>query len=231
MKRQCYRLMGLLLYILLLSALMGFDWAKMIRPVPLFSVILGILILTLAQYKKGMRRYEILAHAQWNALMAGMMASLLSLLSALSPDEAQSITVHQLADKLIPLIYGSIMHLIIRLLNPDQVQQSTDTDTESENTSDSTMSVKQQNDNAIISLSNPLKANSIMLAKGFTPRECHVAFKLIENISNKEIAEQLYISEATVKKHIQNMFKKCGAKDRSEFIFLYIQWMKDLPNN
>ena len=33
-----------------------------------------------------------------------------------------------------------------------------------------------------------------------TNRKCHVALKLLENISNKEIASQLYISEATVKK-------------------------------
>ncbi|NLV35847.1 MAG: helix-turn-helix transcriptional regulator [Clostridiaceae bacterium] len=219
MKRQYYRLLGLLLYILLLSVLMGFDWAEMVRPIPLISVILGILILTLAQHKSGMGRYEVLTHAQWNSFMAGIIASLLSLLSGFSLDEAKPISIHMLADGVIPLIYGSIIYIVIGLLNPDQVQQSNETD--------NPMTGSEQLNNTIIPLSDPLKANSILLAKGFTPRECHVAFKLIENISNKEIAEQLYISEATVKKHVQNMFKKCGANDRREFIALYVQWMKE----
>lgn len=219
MRRQYYLLTGLFLYLLLLGILMQFDWMKMIRPVPFFSVFLGILLLTLTQYRKGMNREEILACAQWNAFLAGLLTSLLSILSVFSSIGADSNAIHQLADKLVPLIYGSIMYLIIRLLNPEHVKKQSRIENSNIN--------KPQADGVTIALSDPLTANSILFLKGFSPRECHVAFKLIEGISNKEIAEQLFISETTVKKHIQNMFRKCGANDRQEFIALYALWMKE----
>lgn len=48
-------------------------------------------------------------------------------------------------------------------------------------------------------------------------------FKTPGNIPNKEIAAQLYISEATVKKHVQNIYQKFGATDRNSFQEIYIQ--------
>jgi DNA-binding NarL/FixJ family response regulator len=68
------------------------------------------------------------------------------------------------------------------------------------------------------------QATEVLTAHGFSPREVHVALKIIDNCTNKSIGTQLYISEATVKKHIQNMFRKCGAEDRAAFIDLYKIW-------
>lgn len=79
----------------------------------------------------------------------------------------------------------------------------------------------------LATLPDPMAINAILSGRGFSPRECHVALKIVEGISNKEIAEQLFISETTVKKHIQNMFRKCGANDRREFIIQFAQWMKE----
>ncbi len=220
MKRPPYLLAGLFVYLLLISVLMQFDWAKMVRPIPLLSVLLGVLILTLSQYKKGMTRDEVLAHAQWNAFLAGLMASLLSLLSAFSSDVTEPLSIHRLADELVPLIYGSITYLLIRLLNPERVEQPTG----SENTN---AMAGNPGKHALTTLPDLMTINAILSAKGFSPRECHVALKIVEGISNKEIAEQLFISDATVKKHIQNMFRKCGANDRQEFIIRFAQWMKE----
>lgn len=57
----------------------------------------------------------------------------------------------------------------------------------------------------------------VFRAFGLTDRECHVAAKLMESSTNKEIAAQLYISEATVKKHIQNIYQKFQSSDRDSF--------------
>ena len=48
-----------------------------------------------------------------------------------------------------------------------------------------------------------------------TPREMEVLTLVRENLTNKEIAANLYISETTVKKHVQNIMKKAGHNDRS----------------
>lgn len=48
-----------------------------------------------------------------------------------------------------------------------------------------------------------------------TPREMEVLTLVRENLSNKEIAANLYISETTVKKHVQNIMKKADHNDRT----------------
>ncbi len=70
-------------------------------------------------------------------------------------------------------------------------------------------------------------AHRILVRQGLTERECHVALKLIGDVPNRDIAESLYISETTVKKHIQNLFRKCGATDRRVFRQLFLTWMRE----
>ena len=42
---------------------------------------------------------------------------------------------------------------------------------------------------------------------------------LLKGLSNKEIADQLHISEETVKKHVYNTFKKMSVKNRAALIY------------
>lgn len=54
-----------------------------------------------------------------------------------------------------------------------------------------------------------------------TRRETEIFDLLIMDLSNKEIGEKLYISEATVKKHAQNIYKKSLASNRKELVSRY----------
>ncbi|MFE5241813.1 MULTISPECIES: response regulator [unclassified Streptomyces] len=53
------------------------------------------------------------------------------------------------------------------------------------------------------------------LPDGLTPREAEVLVLIAEGMSNAEIARTLHISRATVKTHINNLFAKTGARDRT----------------
>lgn len=53
---------------------------------------------------------------------------------------------------------------------------------------------------------------------GLTKRECEVAEKVAQGLTSKEIAEELFISERTVNKHLQTIFKKADSKNRVELI-------------
>ncbi|GAA2814131.1 response regulator [Kribbella solani] len=53
---------------------------------------------------------------------------------------------------------------------------------------------------------------------GLTARETEVLRLIAGGLSNPEIAEQLFISEATVKTHINNTFAKIGARHRAEAV-------------
>jgi DNA-binding CsgD family transcriptional regulator len=53
---------------------------------------------------------------------------------------------------------------------------------------------------------------------GISNREYEVICKLSEGLSNKEIAESLYLSENTIKTHLANIFSKLNAKRRTEVL-------------
>jgi DNA-binding CsgD family transcriptional regulator len=53
-----------------------------------------------------------------------------------------------------------------------------------------------------------------------TKREAEITYLVYLGLSNPEISERLYISTFTVKRHMQNIFKKMNIKHRSELIHL-----------
>ncbi|MEU9360540.1 response regulator transcription factor [Streptomyces sp. NPDC048301] len=53
------------------------------------------------------------------------------------------------------------------------------------------------------------------LPDSLTPREVEVLVLIADGLSNTEIARTLHISRATVKTHINNLFAKTGARDRT----------------
>ena len=53
---------------------------------------------------------------------------------------------------------------------------------------------------------------------GLTAREAEVLTLLASGLSNTEIAKRLYLSNATVKTHINRIFAKTGARDRAQAV-------------
>jgi DNA-binding NarL/FixJ family response regulator len=56
------------------------------------------------------------------------------------------------------------------------------------------------------------------LPDGLTQREAEVLTLIAGGRSNAEIARELFISEATVKTHINNLFSKAGVRDRAQAV-------------
>jgi DNA-binding CsgD family transcriptional regulator len=57
-------------------------------------------------------------------------------------------------------------------------------------------------------------------ALGITPRELEILALIAEGLSNKEIAERVFVSENTVKTHSSRLFDKLGAKRRTQAVQL-----------
>ena len=55
---------------------------------------------------------------------------------------------------------------------------------------------------------------------GITPRELEILELIAQGLSNREIAEKLYVSENTVKTHSSRVFDKLGAKRRTQAVQL-----------
>jgi DNA-binding NarL/FixJ family response regulator len=56
------------------------------------------------------------------------------------------------------------------------------------------------------------------LPDDLTPREAEVLTLIAAGLSNREIAAQLVVSDATVKTHVNHVFSKIGARDRAQAV-------------
>ena len=55
---------------------------------------------------------------------------------------------------------------------------------------------------------------------GITPRELEILELIAQGLSNKEIAERVFVSENTVKTHSSRVFDKLGARRRTQAVQL-----------
>ncbi len=67
--------------------------------------------------------------------------------------------------------------------------------------------------------SGPFVVNSARLSQlGITPRELEILEHIAAGLSNREIAEKLFVSENTVKTHSSRLFDKLNAKRRTQAV-------------
>jgi DNA-binding NarL/FixJ family response regulator len=64
----------------------------------------------------------------------------------------------------------------------------------------------------------PTPAQATHLPDELTPREVEVLKLIAAGLSNREIADKLVLSNATVKTHINRIFYKTGARDRAQAV-------------
>jgi DNA-binding NarL/FixJ family response regulator len=64
-----------------------------------------------------------------------------------------------------------------------------------------------------------------------TPRESEVLRLIAAGRSNREIARALFVSEATVKTHVNRIFAKTGSRDRTQAMrYAYTHGYADSPD-
>jgi DNA-binding NarL/FixJ family response regulator len=79
-------------------------------------------------------------------------------------------------------------------------------------------SVQRRLVDALATGNQPSRRRRQDLPDGLTQREAEVLRLIAGGRSNAEIARELFISEATVKTHINNLFAKAGLRDRAQAV-------------
>ena len=51
-----------------------------------------------------------------------------------------------------------------------------------------------------------------------TRRQQEILLKVVQGLSNREIAKNLHITEQTVKDHMYNIFKRLGVRNRTQLV-------------
>jgi DNA-binding NarL/FixJ family response regulator len=64
---------------------------------------------------------------------------------------------------------------------------------------------------------------------GLTKREIEILVNIFNGLKNAEIAEKLFISEITVKKHLQHIFEKIGVGSRTALIRKTVEYQCVTP--
>jgi len=67
-------------------------------------------------------------------------------------------------------------------------------------------------------ISNKLNLNKRRMQYKFTRRETDMVRRVLDGLTNSQIAEDCGISEQTVKDHLSNIYVKCGVHNRFELI-------------
>jgi DNA-binding CsgD family transcriptional regulator len=67
-------------------------------------------------------------------------------------------------------------------------------------------------------ISNKLQMNKIRQLYGLTRRETDILRRTLDGLKNIEVAEDLEISEQTVKDHLSNIYMKMGVENRFELV-------------
>lgn len=208
MKKNHSYLYGLIIYIIIICLLFKLNISALIQPLPALAVLIGTTLLSISNASKNFTLFQWLNLIKRNALTSGLLASLFLTLSMASEG------IVQMASATIPGLYGSFIFLVLSYsINTPYFEKEDDA------------SLPQTPSFSNLQWNTEAVAHPIFLNHGFSPRECHVALKIIQGSSNKEIGEILFITEATVKKHVQNIYKKCEVNDRQSFINLYLSWL------
>lgn len=199
------RFLSICCYLALALWLLDFNIRLLFDIKSLLLVIFGTILLTAGCYKKGMSKDELRSYALWNSMLAGLFTAFMLLFSILYQNTAPAELLPNIALCMRPLFYTFLIQALCKPVSSGK------------NSPDA----KEEIPDAPPALPLLIKGNKeeitcLLREQNITERELEIAFAIWKNMPNKEIAEMLFISESTVKKHTTSLYKKLQVANREQ---------------
>lgn len=183
---------AILLYLLLMALFFQFDLLRLFDLKQIFLVLVGTFILYLPHVSRGEKCLDKELVGQ-SAMMGSMIACFVLIFTTLSKSAEQGKIFSEIALACRPLFYGFCIWVIFG--------EGSDGEREEE---------EREEEPTLEDYRERLQE------LGLTRRETEVSLLVIQGLSNGEIAQELFISETTVKKHLSNVFAKLEIGSRDE---------------
>lgn len=224
MKRAVKSFMAVAAYLLLLCCLLRTEVILLLSPAHIGMFLLGSVILCIPHLEKGISRKELGELFRENAILAGCLESFMLLFASMNRQDLhydQILT--ELALDVRPMFYGFVCHEIFKGSGRKEEQAGMPWEKElpeqDETPRGKVLSVqdgepeeRQENVRAEGTVAKKAPPDLSVL----TRQEREVAALVRAGLTNREIGEELCISEATVKKHMSNIFEKLRISSRKE---------------
>lgn len=202
MKKQWQTGVYLIFYILILVFMADFDVMLLVDLKSFLILLAGAFLLALPFYEKGMGKEEFLYIYGSKMIEAGMIQVFLLSFIRLSDDKGYEGLLKDVALCFRPMLYAFCIRMI---LTKEDGQYPTGKEMSEE-----------RKGRIADCLEEPSQEEC--KAAGLTKRETEIALLICRGYSNREIAEDLIISETTVKKHVSNIFEKTKISRREELL-------------
>lgn len=221
MKKRWQTLLCLFLYIALIAFAMGFDIRRLVDIRNVAALLTGAFLLVLPFCRRGMKKEEFFLLYEKKAMEVGLIQTFLLLFIRLSDQKGYTEVLQDVALCFRPILYGLFIKVILAKEGTGSAgegaggpgQISACPYTEAVDGED---------------LWEPSYEDCVKA--GLTKREAQIALMICRRYSNREIAEELVISETTVKKHVSNIFEKTGINKREELRRVLLSGPADLPD-
>lgn len=200
------KISAVLIYLFLISALLEFDLEKLLDMKQLLMVLVGMFLFYLPTYRKDHLKTPsvILQKLGMSAIWVSIIETFVLLFVLLQTGVTFDNLLYQISLNCRPMLYGFCIWTILYCESDGNRKQN--------------FSQIESEPHLSYQIITAEQSYYLFLEMGLTKRECEIAVQICKGLSNGEIAEELCISEATVKKHISNMFEKLKISKREQLL-------------
>lgn len=195
LENKYLKILIIIIIFLALFLATGFSIMELIDIPSIVFLIIGAPLITILEYKKTMTKEVILNKLKKNLIIVSIIVFFIGFYAAMTTTNSKEYLPRNIAASTVTLFDAMIFYFILDWYKSNKLKKDNFNIVEEE-----------------VAIEEGIEVYN------FTEREKAVLDNLLKGMTNKEIAEELFITENTVKKHISSIYNKAGVKNRHELL-------------